>query len=698
MPKILAIDDREDNLITISAVLNNLIPECQVITAQSGPEGIEKTKLDSPDVILLDIKMPGMDGYSVCKKLKEDEDTKQIPVVMISAIKKETEDLVKGLDAGADAYLTKPINELVLAAQIKTSLRLKTAEDDLRKQRGLLEKMVQERTAELAKTNRQLSREINERKQAEAALSAKTRDLSKRVKELKCLYAVSTLCENPDITTDALLQGIAGYLPPAWQYPESTGARIVLDGRIFTTGKFKETKWQQRSDIYVNGRQTGAIEVCFLDERPEIDEGPFMKEERELLNLIASRVGNVLERKQVEENAKRLETQLQQAQKMEAIGTLAGGIAHDFNNILFPIVGFSEMIREELPVASSLRDYANEIFLAAIRAKDLVDQILTFSRQGVKEAKPLKLQPIVKEALKLLRATIPTTIDIQKDLDPACGVVVADITQIHQIVMNLATNAYHAMEETGGVLKVSLKQIRLKPGHTAFQDLPPGEYVCLTVADTGIGIEKSVLEKIFDPYFTTKAKGRGTGLGLSVVRGIVKSCQGDIRVYSQPGKGTEICVCLPIMERNQEDIQTTISIPIKGGTEKILLVDDEEAVAKMEQEMLAYLGYHVTICTSSLEASKAFKTNPDSFDLVVTDMTMPNMTGDQLAMELIKTRPDIPIIICTGFSERINQEKAAAMGMKGLLMKPLVRAEMAQMVRKALDEAKSGRQDQVLQG
>ena len=380
-----------------------------------------------------------------------------------------------------------------------------------------------------------------------------------------------------------------------------------------------------------------------------------------------------------------MESHLQQAQKMESIGTLAGGIAHDFNNILFPIIGHAEMLLEDVPEGSPFQEGLNEIFSGALRAKDLVKQILTFSRQENSELKLMKLQPIIKEALKLIRSTIPTTIEIKQDLNADCGVIKADPTQIHQIVMNLATNAYHAMEETGGELKVSLKEVELGEYNIVTPDMTPGVYACLIVADTGAGMDKNLTDKIFDPFFTTKAIGKGTGMGLSVVHGIVKSVGGAVQVYSKPGKGTEFHVYLPIEKKSfiEQNIQAKESI--QGGTEKILLVDDEAAILSMETLMLERLGYQVTSRTSSLEALEAFKVNPNKFDLVITDMAMPNMPGDKFAIELIKIRPDIPILLCTGFSETRTKEKIESYGIKGFILKPIVMKEFGQKIRAVLD-------------
>jgi len=394
---------------------------------------------------------------------------------------------------------------------------------------------------------------------------------------------------------------------------------------------------------------------------------------------------DVTEKVLSEKKVKQLQKQVAQARKMESIGTLAGGIAHDFNNILFPILGHAEMLLADVSEDSPFKDSLESIYTSALRARDLVKQILTFSRQDTHELKLMKIQPIVKEALKLIRSTIPTTIDIKQDINPECGVIKADPTQIHQIVMNLTTNAYHAMKETGGELKVSLKEVKLGQYEIIHTDMIPGSYVCLIVADTGVGMDKNLTDKIFDPFFTTKAIGKGTGMGLSVVHGIVTAMGGAIHVHSEPGKGTQFHVYLPVEKTLSEKPVTSSTAQIEGGTERILLVDDEEAILTMEKRLLERLGYQVTSRTSSLEALEAFRPSPDKFDLIITDMAMPNMPGDKLSAELIKIRPAIPILLCTGFSEIISEEKAASLGIKGFLLKPIIMKDLAQKVREVLD-------------
>ena len=368
--------------------------------------------------------------------------------------------------------------------------------------------------------------------------------------------------------------------------------------------------------------------------------------------------------KKVEERTKTLakyERQLQQVLKIQAIGTLAGGIAHDFNNILFPIVGYTELTMDEVSEDSIAHKNLQEILKAANRAKDLVQQILTFSRQSDQERKPIKVQHIITEALRLLRASIPASIEIAHAIQDDCGPVMGDATQIHQVIMNLCTNAYQAMQDKGGKLEVILTEIDI--GYEEMIDkigMQPGKHLRLLVKDEGCGMEATVLDRIFEPYYTTKEQGKGTGLGLSVIHGIVKNHGGDITVKSTPGKGTIFQVYLPLIDHL--DLTTELE-PINGaakGEERILLVDDEEQIVFSEQ--------------------------PHNFDLVITDMTMPYMTGDQLAQKMLDIEPNIPVILCTGFNEIITEEKALAMGIQKFVMKPVVKNDLATTIRSVLDQ------------
>jgi PAS domain S-box-containing protein len=383
-----------------------------------------------------------------------------------------------------------------------------------------------------------------------------------------------------------------------------------------------------------------------------------------------------------------LEARLLQLQKIEAIGALAGGIAHDFNNILYPILGFAELMQEDLPPDSPFRMNVHEIISGAKRASDLVKQILTFSRGTNQDLMAISPRLMVKEAVKLARSTLPSTISIEQQIDPKTHLILADPTQIHHVVMHLITNAYHAMQELGGLLKVSLKNVDIKEENSAFADLSPGPHVLLSVADTGIGISRVILDRIFDPYFSTKPKDKGTGLGLSIVFGIVKSYLGEIVVHSTLGEGTTVDVYFPAVKALPE-VAVKEAVSNRGENERILLVEDEEQILRLEKQMLERLGYAVTAFTSSVDALKTFSADPAAFDLVITDMTMPWMTGERLNQEISMIRRDLPVILCTGFSEYMSAEKAEAFGMKGFLMKPVVKSELAEIVRKVLDDAKN---------
>ena len=393
--------------------------------------------------------------------------------------------------------------------------------------------------------------------------------------------------------------------------------------------------------------------------------------------------------KKVEERTKTLanyERQLQQVLKIQAIGTLAGGIAHDFNNILFPIVGYTELTMDEVSEDSVAHKNLEEILKAANRAKDLVQQILTFSRQSDQERKPIKVQHIITETLKLLRASIPASIEIVHKIQDDCGPVMGDASQIHQVIMNLCTNAYQAMQDQGGKLELILTEIDI--GYEEMIDkigMQPGRHLRLLVKDQGCGMEASVMDRIFEPYYTTKEQGKGTGLGLSVIHGIIKNHRGDITVKSTPGKGTVFQVYLPLIEDLDLAAELEPADGVTKGEERILLVDDEEQIVAMERQILENLGYRVTARTDSQEALKVFAQHPQNFDLVITDMTMPYMTGDQLAQKMLDIEPDIPVILCTGFNELITEEKALAMGIQKFVMKPIVKHDLATTIRSVLD-------------
>ncbi len=384
-----------------------------------------------------------------------------------------------------------------------------------------------------------------------------------------------------------------------------------------------------------------------------------------------------------------MENRLRQAQKMEAIGTLAGGIAHDFNNILTPIMGFAELALHNLPPDSPSAGDLKQVVKAAGRARDLVRQILAFSRRGDQESRPLKPDLIAKEALKLLRATLPSTIEIRQDIPADCGAVLADPAQFHQVLMNLCTNAFYAMREKGGVLAVGLEKISLTEQDVRFKGmaLTPGPYLKIEISDTGGGMERAVMERIFEPYFTTKPLNEGTGLGLAVVHGIVHQYGGHISVYSEPGQGTTFHVYLPLVETEAGGAEAAVDggLPLARNHERILVVDDEPVITSMLRNMLEYLGYRVTALTDAREAARLLREQPGDFNLLITDMTMPHLTGAELAKQALAAEPSPRVILCTGFSELINQEKSRALGIHAFVMKPVTLQSLARTIDQVLN-------------
>ncbi|MGD0231260.1 MAG: ATP-binding protein [Syntrophorhabdales bacterium] len=381
-----------------------------------------------------------------------------------------------------------------------------------------------------------------------------------------------------------------------------------------------------------------------------------------------------------------VERQLLQAQKIEAIGTLAGGIAHDFNNILAAIIGFSEMAMERAPKGERVRRDFERILSAGIRGRELVKQILTFSRQSQQEKKPMHLGVLLQETMKLLRASLPSTIEMRLNFAKRTGFILADPSQMQQVIMNLCTNAAHAMREKGGTIDVDLRDATFpSTSEVPHSSMSPGSYVRLAVTDTGEGVPGEIVAKIFEPFFTTKGAGEGTGLGLSVVLGIVESHGGAITVESVPERGATFAVYLPRLEEEHPLSEDEDGGALPRGHERILFIDDEELLAEMGEELLTGLGYQVVSRTGGREALAMFRLNPLAFDLVITDQTMPYISGLTLSGEMLSLRPDLPIILCTGFSHSVDAKSATSAGIKALLMKPVTKKEMAHLVRRVLD-------------
>jgi two-component system CheB/CheR fusion protein len=549
--------------------------------------------------------------------------------------------------------------------QVATAMERMRLIQELQRSGEELEIRVRERTAELARSNQMLQEEITQR--------------------LRLVAAVEQAGEGIAITDPA---GVIQYVNPAFERVSDCRKEDLLGRSYGETLGAKEPQDPTGENIHEaiqsGGAWSGKIGRKGKDGQPwelDVTVAPVRDGSGRVINYLA------VERDVTQEV--QLQQHLRQMQKIEALGTLAGGIAHDFNNLLNPIFINTELVLLDAPLEAHMRSLLEMALKAAERGRELVRQIITFSRQKEKERKPTLAEPLIKETLKFLRASLPTTLEIRENIQKETGFILADPTQIHQVVMNLCSNAAHAMREKGGVLGVSLAETEVDAEMARrYPDLRRGPYLRLTVTDTGAGMTAQVLERAFDPFFTTKKPGEGSGMGLAVVHGIVKDHGGAITVYSEAGKGSTFNVFFPRMKAEAPGLDIS-SEPLATGHERILLVDDEEAQVRSVRKMLERLGYRVAVKTDSEEALALFRKAPEMFDLVITDQTMPRMTGINMAAEILRTRPDIPVVLCTGFSEMVDANGARDRGVCEFLMKPFSVREMAESIRRALDKKSS---------
>ena len=726
MGRILIVDDEPSMRVTLKAFLE--ADGHQVETAEEAESAMAILKDKPVDVVVTDIILPRVSGVQLLQRIRKA--SPEVLVIMMTG-EPTLETASESLRHGAADYLQKPVGKTDITRTVQNVLRIKQLHDEKRR---------------LEKENRQYLEHLEELvAERTLALTSSEAALRRQAEELAILNRLAREV-GASMTVDATIHtGIRHILDAA--FPDLAVVFLLENDELVPRGLFPdgaEKRWQPETEHFVGECLCGLCisedraiycedihsdERCTLEEckkagfrsfaalalksgdetlgvlglasvRPRdfTKEGPFLEA---LANELAVGLKKSLLYEQLQKRAKeiqnsltriregeaerlQLETQLYQSQKMEAIGTLAGGIAHDFNNILSAVIGYTELACTAAEGNDHVQRYLKEILTAGARAKDLVQQILTFSRQGEETQKPLLLNPIATEAIKLLRASLPSTIEIRHRIESQSAVL-GGPTRILQVLMNLCTNAAHAMGKKGGVLDVRLVDVLLGPEERRmYPDLSPGPYVNLTVSDTGHGMSQHVLDRIFDPFFTTKEKEGGTGLGLSVVHGIVRNLNGSIKVRSAPGKGTAFDVFFHAITHTEEATSIAEEATLTGN-ERVLFVDDEPMLVDIAENMLQSLGYKVTTRTSPIEALEVFRFRLRDFDVVITDLTMPQMTGDQLAREIMELRPDIPIILCTGFSSMITEKKARAMGIQGFLMKPIIKNEMAKTMRKVLE-------------
>jgi len=625
---ILVVDDETVNLQVVRNYLS--LYYFQITTCSSGPEALAAVQKEKPDLILLDLMMPRMSGYEVSRKLRETYNHIELPILMLT-VKNHVRDLVNAFDSGVNDYLVKPFEKDELLVRVNALLALKQSQEALgeseKKYRRLFEKS---RDAIYMARLDGLLLDCN---QAMTDLSGYTREEAEKF-DLMSVYV------NP-------------------------GEKRMFREQLEKEGAVKDYEMRLR-------RKDGREIDCLQSATVWRDKDGTILSYQGFIRDITGR--------------KRLESQLVQAQKMEAIGTLAGGIAHDFNNIVGIILGYTEIAIMEAPEESPVVRKLQEVLKAGERARDLIKQILAFSARSEQDRRPVNVGIIAKDVAKLLRASLPSTIEIRQDIDKEAGPVLADPTQIHQVLMNLCVNAGHAMRQKGGVLSVALSRVSLGENEIkSYPDLKAGEFCKLTVQDTGHGIDPAVIDRIFEPYFTTKGPGEGTGLGLAVVHGIVKGHKGSIRVQSEPGKGTVFEVLLAIVPSSDRPQEVKGKDLVRGNNERILLVDDEPLLLDTMEIMLRSVGYRVTAQAHSAEALQIFQARPDDFDLVITDQTMPEMTGVELAHALLQIKADTLIILCTGFSELVSPDQAKDVGIREFLYKPIGIHDLARTVKKVLE-------------
>lgn len=644
---ILIVDDQPLSIKLMEALLRQ--KGFQTTSANSGVQALDYLKENTPDLVMLDVMMPGMSGFEVSEIMRKDPKTADIPIIFVTA-RDDADTISKCFEAGGNDYAAKPLRIYELLARVKLALtsslhkkRAIASEEALEENKAFLKKIIDENPAQIFVIN----------------------------DKGKFLLANEKFADLINISADALI---------GKSYEELKEQGVVLN---HLKNIIKDT-----DTVLKQAKSKHSFEMSYLT--PEGYEKwlictrlPFIFHNDQCVLGINLDFTNM---KNTELEKKKLEDQLAQSQKMEVIGTLAGGIAHDFNNMLAVILGYSDLAKNTLPKEAKQINHLNEVIKAGNRAKDLVKQILNFSRQTEIQHVDISLTVIVKEVVKMVKSTLPSNIECVMHVDQNSGFVRGDQTQMHQVLMNLCVNANQAMPE-GGTLTVKLVN---HCGSTPCPDCQaslPGDFVHLSVSDTGMGMPESVKKRIFEPYFTTKEVGKGTGMGLAVVHGIINQHNGHICVHSTEGKGTTFNVLLPSSSSvlNKSDTQQYIDF---AGKESIMIVDDETMVGELVKETLSLQGYETDLFFDSQEAIEHFGKNPDKYDLILTDYMMPGLTGDKLACAIREKNETVPIILATGFSNNITKEAALSIGITEFIMKPIVGEDLCKAVRNCLNDSK----------
>lgn len=631
----------EDNRIVAEDIKNNLVEMGYDVSAiaTSGRQALDAVKSQIPDIALMDIRLgKGMNGIETATQLWEKYN---IPIIYLTA-HADAETIASAKVTEPYAYLVKPFDVEELQSAVEIAMYKHKMERKVRESEQWFFTTLKSIGDGVIATDWQghvkFMNPVAERMTGWSQAEAMARPLHE-VFHIINEYSRKR-CENPakKVIDTGQIIGLANH--------------TILISRDGTEIPIKDSG----APIVLNNEESIGVVLVFQDDTEA-------------------------------KNKQKLEKKLRQSQKMEAVGTLAGGIAHDFNNILASVIGYTELAMEDTNKTSPLYQNLNEIMVAGMRARDLVRQILVFSRHAESKQKRLSLNELVGEAVRLMRATIPTSIEIQEQITPKPLMIYANASKIHQILVNLCTNAFHALENNGGTMKVQIDEVEYNEHvNVQFAEILPGKYAMITVSDDGKGIDPQHLERIFDPYFTTKDQDKGTGLGLSIVNGIISSHKGYITVNSTPDKGSTFKVYLPIVNDQVDACGPSVVQEMPTGSgECLMVVDDEAAIAQVQKQNLERLGYEVEVCTSSYDALEKFVNEPAKFDMLITDMTMPKMTGEKLVQRFREIRPDLPVILCTGFSDKIDRQKCAELKINQFLMKPIKKGNLARAIRNAFD-------------